>query len=247
MIDLYYFPTPNTWKVSIFLEETGLPYNIIPVNIMVGQQFEPDFLRVSPNNRVPAIVDHEVKGPDGTPLSIFESGAILIHLAEKTGQYLPKDPFRRAKVLEWVMWQMGGLGPMGGQANHFRAYAPEKLPYAINRYTNEVARLWGLLDDQLEDREWIANDEYSIADMACWGWITLHELQGQDLNDTPHLKRWFEAMGERPAVKRAYALGREIAATPGKISEEAKNLLYGQTREQLLERKAAKRAAKAGS
>ncbi len=244
MIDLYYFPTPNTWKVSIFLEETGLPYKVIPVNIMVGQQFEPEFLKVSPNNRVPAIVDHDVTGPDGAPLSIFESGAILIHLAEKTGQYLPKDPYKRAKVLEWVMWQMGGLGPMGGQANHFRAYAPEKIEYAINRYTNEVARLWGLLDDQLEDHEWIANEEYSIADMACWGWITLHQLQGQDLDDTPNLKRWFETMGERPAVKRAYAIGREIAATPGQISEEAKKLLYGQTREQLIERRKAKRAAK---
>ncbi|MFN3233559.1 MAG: glutathione S-transferase family protein [Alphaproteobacteria bacterium] len=233
MIDLYYFPTPNTWKVSILLEETGLDYNVIPVNILIGQQFEPWFLKVSPNNRIPAIVDHDVTGPDGEPLSIFESGAIMIHLAEKTGQFWPEDPYKRAKVMEWVMWQMGGLGPMGGQANHFRAYAPEKIQYAIDRYTNEVARLWDLLDWKLDGQDWVANNEYSLADMACWGWITLHELQGQNLDDTPNLKRWFEAMSERPAVKRAYEIGRDIAATPGQISDEAKALLYGQTREQM--------------
>ncbi|MDX1581170.1 MAG: glutathione S-transferase N-terminal domain-containing protein [Alphaproteobacteria bacterium] len=235
MIDLYYFPTPNTWKVSIMLEETGLDYTVKPVNIMVGEQFEPEFLKISPNNRVPAIVDHDVKGPNGQPLSIFESGAILIHLAEKTGKFWPTEPYQRAKVMEWVMWQMGGLGPMGGQANHFRAYAPEQIQYAIDRYTNEVARLWDMLDFQLEGRDWIANNEYSIADMACWGWITLWELQGQDLGDTPNLKRWFEAMGERPAVKRAYEIGRDIAATPGQISDDAKKLLYSQTRENMRE------------
>lgn len=231
MIDFYYFPTPNTWKVGIMLEECGLAYRVIPVNIMIGQQFEPWFLEVSPNNRVPAIVDHDVHGPDGRALPIFESGAILLHLAEKTGRFLPTDTYRRAKVLEWLMWQMGGLGPMGGQANHFRAYAPEKIPYAIDRYTNEVRRLWDLLDWKLDGQDWIANNEYSIADMACWGWITLHEIQGQDLAQTPNLQRWFNAMGERPAVRRAYALGSEIAATPGQISDEAKALLYGQTRE----------------
>ncbi len=233
MIDLYYFPTPNTWKVSMMLEECGLDYNVIPVNIMIGEQFEPEFLKVSPNNRVPAMVDHDVKGPDGESLSIFESGAILIHLAEKTGKFLPADPYKRAKVLEWVMWQMGGIGPMGGQANHFNAYAPDKIQYAIDRYTNEVARLWDVLDDQLTGREFIVNEEYSIADMACWGWITLWELQGQNLDDTPNLKRWFEAVGKRPATERAYALGSDIAATPGQISDEAKDLLYGQTRENM--------------
>ncbi len=229
MIDLYYFPTPNTWKVSIMLEECGLDYNVVPVNILIGQQFEPEFLAISPNNRVPAMVDHDVKGPDGQPLALFESGAILIHLAEKTGQFWPSDPYKRAKVMQWVMWQMGGTGPMGGQANHFRAYAPEKIQYAIDRYTNEVSRLWNLLDWKLEGQDWIANNEYSIADMANWGWITLHELQGQDLDAMPNLKRWFEAMGERPAVQRAYEIGRDIAATPGQISDEAKSLLYGQT------------------
>jgi GST-like protein len=238
MIDFYYFPTPNTWKVAIMLEECGLEYKVIPVDILNGEQFEPWFLKVSPNNRVPAIVDHDIEGPDGDPLSIFESGAILIHLAEKTGRFWPTEPYRRAKVMEWVMWQMGGIGPMGGQANHFRAYAAEKIPYAINRFTHEVAKLWDLLDWKLTGQNWIANNEYSIADMACWGWITLHELQGQDLDDTPNLKRWFEVMGERPAVQRAYALKQDIAATPGKISDRAKELLYGQSREQLRELRA---------
>ncbi len=235
MIDFYYFPTPNTWKVGILLEECGLQYNVIPVDIMNGQQFEPWFLKVSPNNRVPAIVDHDIKCPDGESLSIFESGAILIHLAEKTGRFLPQDAYKRAKVLEWLMWQMGGIGPMGGQANHFRAYAAEQLPYAVNRFTKEVARLWDLLDWKLEGQDWIANNEYSIADMACWGWITLYELQGQNLDDTPYLKRWFLNMGERPAVQRAYKLRSETAATPGKISDQSKKILYSQTREQMRE------------
>lgn len=230
MIDLYYFPTPNTWKVSIFLEETGLDYNVILVNILEGQQFERDFLKISPNNRVPVIVDHDVKDDNGQPLSIMESGAILIHLAQKTGQFYPTDPAKRAKVLEWLMWQMAGIGPMGGQANYFNAYCPQDLPFAKARFTNEVARLWELLDKQLTDNDWIANNEYSIADMACWGWITLHELQGQDIDATPHLKEWFERMGERPAVQRAYAIGADIAATPGQISDAAKRLLYTQTR-----------------
>ena len=232
MIDFYYFPTPNTWKVGIMLEECALEYRVVPVNIMIGQQFEPWFLALSPNNRVPAIVDHDIVDADGKPLAIFESGAILLHLAEKTGKFLPHEPGPRAKVMEWLMWQMAGIGPMGGQANHFRAYAAEKHPYAIDRFTREVARLWDLLDWKLEGQQWIANNTYSIADMACWGWITLHELQGQNLNETPNLKRWFEAMSTRPAVQRAYALGSEIAATPGKISDQAKQLLYGQTREQ---------------
>ncbi len=227
MIDLYYFPTPNTWKVTIFLEETGLEYRVKPVNILEGEQFEPDFTRISPNNRVPAIVDHNVKDENGQPVSIMESGAILIHLAEKTGLFYPKEAAKRAKVLEWLMWQVGGMGPMGGQANYFNAYCPEDLPLAKARYTSEVARLWGVLDGRLEHHDWIANDDYSIADMACWGWVTLHELQGQDINATPHLKRWFERVGSRPAVQRAYAVGRETAATPGQISSQARRLLYG--------------------
>ena len=231
MIDLYYFPTPNTWKVSIFLEETGLDYRVILVNILEGEQFDPAFLEISPNNRVPAIVDHDIVDAQGRPLALMESGAILVHLAEKTGQFLPSEPAPRARVMEWLMYQMSGIGPMGGQANHFNAYCPEDLPYARARFGNEVARLWGLLDDRLADAEWIANDEYSIADMACWGWITLYELQGQRLEDTPHLKAWFERMSARPAVQRAYAIGADVAATPGKISEEAKTLLYSQTRE----------------
>lgn len=231
MIDLYYFPTPNTWKISIFLEETGLDYRVILVNILEGEQFDPAFLSISPNNRVPAIIDHEVTDERGQPLALMESGAILVYLAEKTGQFLPTDPAPRARVLEWLMFQMSGIGPMGGQANHFNAYCPEDLPYARARFTNEVARLWGLLDDRLAESDWIANNAYSIADMACWGWITLHELQGQQLDETPHLKAWFERMGDRPAVQRAYAIGADVAATPGKIPEHSRQLLYAQTRE----------------
>ncbi len=228
MIDLYYFPTPNTWKISIFLEETGLDYQLINVNILQGEQFDPEFLAVSPNNRVPAIVDHEVRDANGQPVSIMESGAILIYLAEKTGRFYPQHPAQRAKVLEWLMWQMSGLGPMGGQANYFNAYCPQDIPEVRARYTNEVARLWRLLDTQLKQNDWIANNEYSIADMACWGWITLHELQGQDIDATPHLKRWFERVGSRPAVQRAYALSADIAATPGNIPQQARRILYGE-------------------
>jgi len=227
VIDLYYFPSPNSWKISIFLEETGLAYRVLPVNILEGQQFEPGFLKVSPNNRVPAIVDHEVLDGTGQPVSIMESGAILIYLGEKTGQFYPTDPVRRSKVLEWLMWQMGGMGPMGGQANYFNAYCPEDIPLAKARFVNEVARLWRILDKQLEGNDWIANNEYSIADMACWGWVTLHELQGQDIDATVHLKQWFERVGNRPAVQRAYAIGADIAATPGRISAKARGLLYG--------------------
>ena len=231
MIDLYYFPTPNTWKVTIFLEESGLEYQIKLVNILEGEQHDPGFLSISPNNRVPAIVDHEVTDESGQPVSIMESGAILIHLAEKTGQFYPKDPAKRAKVLEWLMWQVAGMGPMGGQANYFNAYCPEDIPLAKARFTDEVARLWRLLDNQLKGSDWIANNEYSIADMACWGWVTLHELQCQNIDATPYLKEWFERMGNRPAVQRAYAIGRDIAATPGQISAKAQRVLYGTTRE----------------
>ncbi|MFT4824196.1 MAG: GST-like protein [Halioglobus sp.] len=226
MIDLYYFPTPNTWKITIFLEETGLEYTVLPVNILEGDQLAAEFLRVSPNGRVPAIVDHSLQGPDGKPLHLMESGAILIHLAEKTGQFLPKEAMERAEVLQWLMWQMAGMGPIGGQANYFNAYCLEDLPLAKSRFTNEVARLWKVLDKQLAGKQWIANNTYSIADMACWGWVSLHQFQQQNLADTPHLKAWFERMANRPAVQRAIAIGAEMAATPGQISDTAKNLLY---------------------
>ncbi len=226
MIDLYYFPTPNTWKVSIFLEEAGLDYRVIPINILEGEQFSEAFLSVSPNGRVPAIVDHECLGDNGKALALMESGAILLYLAEKTGQFCPTDAAEKAQVVQWLMWQMAGMGPIGGQANYFNAYCPEDLPLARARFTDEITRLWGVLDRQLEGRAWIANDEYSIADMACWGWVSLHEFQQQDLDATPNLKRWFECMSDRPAVQRAYAIGKDVAATPGQISAEAKKLLY---------------------
>lgn len=230
MIDFYYFPTPNTWRVAIMLEECGLEYRVIPIDIGKGEQFAPEFLRICPNNRVPAIVDHEITGPAGQPLALFESGAILIHLAEKTGRFLPPEPFARARVLQWLMFQMGGIGPMSGQVFHFGHYAAEKLPYAIARFTNELGRLWGVLDAQLEGEDWLANNTYSIADMALWGWITLADKLGQDLDACPNLKRWFERMGEREAVQRGHALQAETALTPGDIPEEAKRVLYTQKR-----------------
>ena len=200
MIDLYYWPTPNGWKVSIALEELGLEYETRYVNIGRGEQFEPEFLAISPNNRMPAIVDRDPKG-GGDAISVFESGAILIYLAEKTGQLLPSDLRGRTAVLEWLMWQMGGLGPMLGQAHHFRGYAPEQIQYGIDRYTNEANRLYGVLNKRLEGREYIV-DDYSIADIASWGWIVPHERQGQSLDDFQNIQRWFETMKARPAVQR---------------------------------------------
>ena len=226
MIDLYYWPTPNGWKVSIALEELGLAYRMIPVNIGRGAQFEPDFLAISPNNRIPAIVDRDPED-GGEPISVFESGAILLYLAEKTGRLIPRDPRGRKQVIEWLMWQMGGLGPMLGQAHHFRAYAPETIPYAIDRYTKEANRLYGVLDKQLEGREYIGGD-YSIADIACWPWIVPHERQGQKLEDTPNLHRWFERIKSRPAVQRGHELGRELREASG-MDEKAKQILFGQT------------------
>lgn len=226
MIDLYYWPTPNGWKIAIMLEETGLPYKIVPVNIGRGEQFAPEFLAISPNNRMPAIVDHEP--PDGGgPLSIFESGAILLYLGDKTGRFLPKDLRGRSRVTEWLMWQMGGLGPMAGQAHHFRQYAPEQLPYAIDRYTKEVNRLYGVMNKQLEKHEFLAGD-YSIADMAAYPWVIPWERQGQKLEDFPHLKRWFDAMAARPAVTRGIDAGKELRST-GPMDEQAKKVLFGQT------------------
>jgi len=227
MIDVHYWPTPNGWKVTIFLEEAGLKYKIIPVNIGAGEQFKPEFLKISPNNRMPAIVDHEPLG-GGAPITIFESGAILQYLAEKTGKFMPKETRGKYDVLQWVNWQMGGLGPMCGQNHHFSAYAPEKILYAINRYVNETNRLYGVLNKQLARRDYIAG-EYSIADMMCWPWIVPYERQGQKLEDFPNLKRWFERMKARPGVERGYAVGKELRQPIAAVSEEAKKILFGQT------------------
>lgn len=226
MIDLYYWTTPNGHKVTIFLEESGLPYRIKPVNISKGEQFEPDFLRISPNNRMPAIVDHQ-PADGGAPLSVFESGAILVYLAEKCGRFLPADPRGRAETLQWLFWQMGGLGPMLGQNHHFVQYAPEKIPYAIERYVKETNRLYGVLNRRLADREFMAG-EYSIADMASYPWIVPWERQGQNLDDFPHLKRWFHAIAARPAVNRAYARADEVN-TQRVVTEDARKVLFGQT------------------
>jgi GST-like protein len=198
MIDLYYWPTPNAHKITIFLEETGTPYRIVPVNIGTGEQFTPEFLALSPNNRMPAIVDH-APADDGRPLSVFESGAILMYLAEKIGAFLPATPRHKVEVSQWLFWQMGGLGPMAGQNHYFSHYAPEKIPYAIDRYVKETNRLYGVIDRRLADREFLAGD-YSIADMAAYPWIVPYERQGQDLNDFPNLKRWFDSIQNRAAV-----------------------------------------------
>ena len=225
MIDLHYWPTPNGHKITIFLEEVGLAYTIKPVNIGKGEQFAPDFLKLAPNNRIPAILDH-APADGGAPLSVFESGAILTYLAEKTGKLLPHDPRGKAHVLEWLNWQMGGLCPMAGQNHHFSQYAPEKIPYAIDRYVKETNRLYGVLDRQLAHHSFVAGD-YSIADMACYPWIVPHERQGQKLEDFPHVKRWFESMQSRPAVIRAYEWADKIRNEG--ITEEARKNLFGQT------------------
>ena len=207
MIDLYYWTTPNGHKITIFLEEAGLAYKIVPVNISQGDQFKPEFLAISPNNRIPAIVDHEPKD-GGKPIPVFESGAILLYLAEKTGKFMHSDFRRKVEVTQWLFWQMGGLGPMAGQNHHFSQYAPKKIPYAIDRYVKETNRLYGVLDKRLADREFIAG-EYSIADMATYPWIVPYERQGQKLEDFPHLKRWFESIKARAAVVRAYDKAKE--------------------------------------
>lgn len=207
-IELFYWPTPNGWKISIMLEECRLPYVVRPVNIAAGEQFAPEFLAISPNNRMPAIVDPQ--GPGGRPISVFESGAILQYLGRKTGKFYPANERGRVEVEQWLMWQMGGLGPMAGQAHHFRNYASEQLPYAIERYTNECHRLYGVMNTRLEDRAFLAG-KYSIADMACVGWISRYKQQGQDLDEFPHLKRWFETLMARPAVKRGMGIRVEAA------------------------------------
>ncbi len=225
MIDLYFWTTPNGYKPLLFVEEAGVPYTIVPVNIGKGEQFEPGFLKISPNNRIPAIVDHRPAG-GGTPVSVFESGAILLYLAEKTGRFLPADVAGRTEVLQWLFWQMGGLGPMGGQNLHFSAYAPQKIPYAIGRYAKETERLYGVLDRRLAEREFVAG-EYSIADMAIYPWILTLERKNGNLGNFPNLKRWFETIAARPATIRAYAKGKAVNTTPT-ITEESKKLLFGQ-------------------
>jgi GST-like protein len=223
-IELHYWPTPNGWKITIMLEELGVPYEVKYVNIGKGEQFEPSFLKIAPNNRMPAIVDPE--GPDGQPISIFESGAILQYLGRKFGKFYPADERARVEVEQWLFWQVGGLGPMAGQAHHFRNYAPEKLPYAIKRYTDEVNRLYGVMNRRLADREFLAGD-YSIADMASVGWTRSYKNQGQDLEDFPHLKRWFDTILARPAVEQALVVGQDRRSNLAD-DKEAQKVLFGQ-------------------
>jgi GSH-dependent disulfide-bond oxidoreductase len=225
MIDFHYWDTPNGYKVKVFLEEAGLPYKIYPVDIGKGDQFKPEFLAISPNNRIPAIVDHDPQG-GGAPISLFESGAILLYLAEKISRFIPGDIRGRAEVLQWLFWQMGGLGPMAGQNGHFNVYAPEKIPYAMDRYTRETTRLYGVMNKRLADRKFLAG-EYSIADMACYPWIVPHKRHLQDINAFPHLKRWFDEIGARPAVVRAYSDADESYKKP--MTDEERKILFGQT------------------
>ena len=226
MIDLYYWTTPNGHKITIFLEEAGLEYKIIPVQIAKGEQFKPEFLKISPNNRIPAIVDHQLAPNTTEPIALFESGAILLYLAEKTQKFIGKSLHQRTETLQWLFWQMAGLGPMLGQNHHFSQYAPEKIPYAIDRYLKETARLYAVLNHQLEGREFITR-EYSIADMACYPWIVSHEKQGQKLSDFPNIKKWFDNIAARPATLRAYEKGRAINTAPT-VDEAAKKILFGQ-------------------
>ncbi len=225
MIDRYYWTTPNGHKITIFLEETGLPYTMKPINISKGEQFHPDFLAISPNNRIPGIVDHAP--PDGgAPLPMFESGAILLYLAGKTGRFYPADLRGRCECAQWLFWQMGGLGPMAGQNHHFALYAQEKIPYAINRYVRETGRLYGVLNKRLADREFVAG-EYTIADMASYPWIS-PQRQSQDIDLFPHLKRWLATMKARPAVQRAYAIAKKINETPAVSDAESRRVLFEQ-------------------
>lgn len=226
MIELYYWPTPNGHKITIFLEEAGLPYEIKPVDISAGDQLRPEFTAFSPNNRMPAIIDRD-PSDGGEPITVFESGAILVYLAEKTGNFLPTETRARKAVLEWLFWQVGGLGPMLGQNHHFVQYAPEKIPYAIERYVNETNRLYGVLDRWLEGREWLAGD-YSIADMAAYPWVVLWKGQLQNLDDFPNLRRWHTAIRNRPAVLAAYEKGKSWSSRPA-VTDEGKKLLFGQT------------------
>lgn len=226
MIDLYFAATPNGLKAKLFLEEAQLPYRAIPVSLSKGEQFKPEFLAISPNNKIPAIIDHEPIG-GGEPVQLFESGAILLYLAEKIGRFIPKDIHGRAEVLQWLFWQMAGLGPMAGQIGHFNVYASEKVPYAIDRYTRETSRLYGVLDRRLADRPFITG-EFSIADIACYPWIVPHEAHGQDLDAFPHLKRWFESMATRPATLRTYEGVENVYAPKQAISDEERKVLFKQ-------------------
>jgi GSH-dependent disulfide-bond oxidoreductase len=234
MIDLHYWTTPNGHKITIFLEEAGLPYKIFPVNIGKGDQFKREFLAISPNNRIPAIVDHDPPG-GGEPIAVFESGAILLYLADKTGKFIAKDIRGRTDTTQWLFWQMGNLGPMAGQNNHFSNYAVEKLQYAMDRYRNEVNRLYGVLERRLADRPFIAG-EYSIADMASYPWIAIHEKQHQKIDDFPNVKRWLAAIKSRPAVARAYAKAQEVNPNAGGIrTAEERAILFGQTAQSVKE------------
>lgn len=225
-IQLYYWPTPNGWKITIMLEELAVPYKINYVDIGKGEQFAPEFLKIAPNNRMPAIVDPE--GPDGNPISVFESGAILQYLGRKSGQFYPANERQRVEVDQWLMWQMGGLGPMAGQAHHFRIYAPEKVKYAVDRYTNEMNRLYGVMNKQLVGRDFLAGD-YSIADIAAVGWVSCYERQGQDLEEFPNLKAWFERLKARSAVERGLNIGIEKREKLNIADDkDAQNVLFGQ-------------------
>ena len=230
MIDLYYWTTPNGHKVTLFLEEAGLEYRLKPVNISKGEQFDPAFLKISPNNKIPALVDH-APADGGKPISVFESGAMLLYLAGKTGQFIPRDLRGQVETLEWLMWQMGGLGPMAGQNHHFAHYAPEKLPYAIDRYVKETSRLYGVLNKRLGGRDFIMGKQYTIADMAAYQWI-IAERQGQNMDDFPNLKRWHNAIRSRPATVRAYDRAKEVNPTPrtGAPSDAERKILFGQDR-----------------
>ena len=225
MIDLYVWPTPNGYKISIMLEEIAMAYNVIDIDIQRGDQFQPDFLKISPNNKMPAIVDSD--GPGGKPIAIFESGAILLYLAEKSGRLMPKDMRGRYNVMQWLMFQMGSVGPMLGQANHFRSYAPEKIPYAIDRYTNETKRIYGVIDRRLAEAPYIAGD-YSIADIAIFPWLRSYERQGLKLEDFPNLNRWYTAIDARPAVQKGLELQKERRRA-GPMDQKAKEVLFGAT------------------
>ena len=227
MIDLYYWPTPNGHKITLFLEEAGLRYRIFPIDISAGDQFQPAFLAFSPNNRMPAIIDNE-PADAGKPVGVFESGAILVYLADKIDAFLPTDFRARKAVMEWLFWQVGGLGPMAGQNHHFGQYAPEKIPYAIGRYVNETNRLYGVLDRRLADHEFLAGADYTIADMAAYPWIVPWKRQQQNLDDFPNLRRWFELVGTRPATVRAYAKAEPYSSRPA-VTEAGKKILFGQT------------------
>jgi GST-like protein len=226
MIEVFYWPTPNGHKITLFLEEAGVPYKITRVDISAGEQFDPEFLKIAPNNRMPAIVDHAPVG-GGAPVSVFESGAILLYLAEKTGKFLPADVRGRVMCTQWLFWQMAGLGPMAGQNHHFNNYAPENIPYAIERYVRETARLYSVLDKRLHGREFICGNHYTIADMACYPWIVPHIRQQQNLDDFPDLARWFASIRTRPATTRAYAQG-DFYTPPTEMSEETRKQLFGQ-------------------